>query len=108
MVIIDVEVLNELGIHARTAAKLVRTATKYTSDLSAIKNGKTYALKRALSVMLMNAKRGDKLKIEINGADEEDAARDITGLFEDKFGAALTKCPMCQRLRVEIQRAVYS
>jgi phosphocarrier protein HPr len=86
MVIIDVEVLNELGIHARTAAKLVRTAAKYQSDMNAIKNGKAYGLKRAVSVMLMNAKRGDQFKIEIAGTDEQDAAKEITGLFADRFG----------------------
>jgi phosphocarrier protein HPr len=86
MVVIEVQVLNELGIHARTAAKLVRTAAKFQSEMNAIKNGKAYGLKKAVSVMLMNAKRGDQFIIEIDGADEEDAAKEITGLFADKFG----------------------
>lgn len=86
MVVINVEVLNELGIHARTAAKLVRTALKYKSNISGVKNGKPHDLKKAISVMLLNAKRGDKFDIEINGEDERAAAEELNSLFISKFG----------------------
>jgi phosphocarrier protein len=86
MEVINVEVLNELGIHARTAAKLVRTALKYKSNINGIRNGKQHDLKKAISVMLLNAKRGDQFDIEINGEDEQAAAQELNNLFRNKFG----------------------
>ena len=86
MINLQLEVQNELGIHARSASKIVRTCKKYQSDINAVKDGKQFGLKNVLGVMTLGAKFGDMVKLEISGTDEDQAAAEIKSLFNDKFG----------------------
>ncbi len=86
MVIKELTVLNELGIHARVASKLVRCSKNFNCSINARKGGKLFDLKNVLGVMTINAKNGEVVLIEFNGSDEEAAAVEIEKLFADKFG----------------------
>lgn len=86
MVKIDVKVINLLGIHARTASKIVRTASKFSCSINAIKDGKTFNFKNVRGVMTSNSRKGDNYYIEFDGPDEEIASKEISQLFLDKFG----------------------
>ena len=86
MVIKNLEVLNELGLHARVASRIVREARRYQSSVAVQKEGKSYDLKNVTGVITVNAKRGDTLAIEFSGADEEAAAEAFEALFQNKFG----------------------
>jgi len=86
MVIKELKVLNELGIHARVASKLVRCAKSFKCSVNARKGDKLFDLKNVLGVMTINAKCGELVLVELEGIDEEAAAIEIERLFEDKFG----------------------
>ena len=80
------EVLNELGLHARVASRIVRESRKFESSVIVKKNGRDYDLKNVTGVITSNAKNGDILTVEFNGADEVDAAEGLEMLFRIKFG----------------------
>jgi phosphocarrier protein len=86
MIIEKFEVLNELGLHARVASRIVREARKFKSTIIAKKEGKDYDLGNVTGVITVNAKHGDILDIEINGEDENEAAEAFKLLFLNKFG----------------------
>jgi phosphocarrier protein len=86
MIIKKLKVLNELGIHARVASRLVRLASSFESSVYGKKEGKQYNLKNVLGVMTFNVKCNEVATIEIDGPDESEAAEAIEELFAIKFG----------------------
>lgn len=86
MIIKELQVLNELGIHARVASRLVRCAISFKSSVLAKKEDMTFDLKNVLGVMTLNTKYGDWVTVEIDGPDEIETAQAIEDLFAIKFG----------------------
>lgn len=86
MITKNLKVLNELGLHARVASRIVRETRKFESGVIVQKEGKGYDLKNVMGVITVNAKMGDVLTIEVTGADEEAAAEALEVLFLNKFG----------------------
>lgn len=86
MIVKELKVLNELGIHARVASRLVRCASGFESSINAQKNGNVHDFKNVLGVMTLNTKCGETVTIEIGGPDETEAAEAIEHLFAIRFG----------------------
>lgn len=82
------KIINQLGLHARAAAILVKTAGRYESEITLIRESKSvYAdAKSILSVLTLAASKGMELSLEVEGVDEEEAFAAITELFKDGFG----------------------
>ncbi len=81
-------VINPLGLHARAAAKLVRLACTFESEVK-IENLDTgvYAnAKSILSVLYIAAGVGSSISIAVEGPDEAEAAAAIEQLFSSGFG----------------------
>lgn len=83
-----IKIINQLGLHARAAAQLVRLAGKFKSKiiLTRTDNNVTADAKSILSVLTLAAARGTELKINIEGADEAEAARAIEEIINNGFG----------------------
>ena len=83
-----VTVVNDLGLHARAAAQLVRLAGKYRSviTLRRYDTGAFANAKSILSVLALAAPIGTILKLEVEGSDEGDAFSAITEVFANGFG----------------------
>lgn len=86
MIVRELKVENELGLHARVASRIVREAKQFQSSVIVRKGGEVYDLKNVMGVIMVNAKKGDVLNVEFSGEDEEQASQAISGLFEQKFG----------------------
>jgi phosphocarrier protein len=86
MITKELKVLNELGIHARVASRIVRCASGFESSVLVKKDGGLFDLKTVLGVMTLNTKYGESLSIEIDGPDETEAAKTLEELFAIKFG----------------------
>lgn len=82
----DVDVVNRLGLHARAAAKLVGTATRYASALSVGREGRSADAKSIMAVMMLAATRGHTVTISADGPDEAEAIEALTRLFAERFG----------------------
>ena len=83
-----VKIINHLGLHARAAAQLVRTASKYKSRINLIRedNAVFADAKSILSVLTLAAAKGTVIKLEVVGEDEELALQTMTELFVNGFG----------------------
>jgi phosphotransferase system HPr (HPr) family protein len=77
-----------LGLHARAAAKLVRVARGYQSQvlLQRVDGSEPVDAKSILSVLMLAASRGTELRARIEGIDEEAAMNAIDQLFTEGFG----------------------
>lgn len=82
-----------LGLHARAAAKLVRLASGFQSQVSLrrLDGGVTADAKSILSVLMLAANRGTELEASAEGVDEEAALSAIEQLFADGFGEQETE-----------------
>lgn len=81
----EITVTNKLGIHARPASMIVKSATKFSSDIFIIKESMTADAKSIMSVMMLAAAKKSKLIIQADGKDEEDAVEAIADLFRINF-----------------------
>ena len=68
---------DSLGIHARPAGKLVKTAEKFKSDISISKDKSCADAKKIFSVMSLGIKYDDEIKFTINGEDESEATEEL-------------------------------
>lgn len=62
------------GIHARPAGLLVKEAKKFESNISVFKGARKGDLKKIFTVMALGVKQGEAIKVQVEGADEEQAA----------------------------------
>ena len=76
---------DEQGIHARPAGILVKAANEFQSDIQVDKDGKKGDLKRIFGVMGLGIKKGDNVRVIIEGPDEEEAAQKIETLFREQL-----------------------
>lgn len=77
---------NKLGLHARAAAKLVRLASSYGSDVHVKRQQREVNGKSIMGVMLLAASKGTEIELTISGEDEERAMTELTNLIENRFG----------------------
>jgi phosphotransferase system HPr (HPr) family protein len=81
-----------LGLHARAAAKLVRVASAFNSQLSLRRHDGpggadvSADAKSILSVLMLAASCGTELQATADGIDEEAAMNAIAQLFAEGFG----------------------
>jgi phosphocarrier protein len=81
-----VTVVNQLGIHARAAAKFVHLATRFESRIRVGRHGREMDGKSIMGILLLAAARGSIITIAADGADEEAALAALAALVEDGFG----------------------
>ena len=81
----DIVVSNSLGIHARPAALIVKTAMKFNAAIHLVKDGTKADAKSIMSIMILAAAQNTKISIQASGSDEEPAVNAIAELFEKKF-----------------------
>jgi len=82
----ELEVLNELGLHARPAAMFVKLANRFTSDIFVSKGEEEVNGKSIMGVMMLAAGKGTKLKITAVGEDAPAAVVEFEKLLKAKFG----------------------
>lgn len=77
---------NKLGLHTRTAAKLVDTAKKFTSRIELSYQDRIVDCKSIMGVITLGAKKDSVFNILISGEDEKEALAAIIELINGKFG----------------------
>lgn len=81
----SITIINKLGLHARAAAKLVSTASAYSSKVKVAFNGKEVDGKSIMSVMMLAASKGCELTLKVEGDDQDNAMQAIVDLINDRF-----------------------
>lgn len=77
---------DELGLHARPAAKLAQAAQQFESSISLEYENMTADAKSILDILSLAAGRGAALKLKCNGADADSAAKTLEDLFSQEGG----------------------
>ena len=73
------------GIHARPAGLLVKEAKKFESNISVFKGTRKGDLKKIFTIMALGVKQGETIKVQVEGADEEQAASAVEAFLKENF-----------------------
>lgn len=82
----QIKIINKLGLHARAAAKLVKTAGGFVSTISLTYGNQQADAKSIMSVMMLAAAQGSVITINCQGEDEDSALSALINLINDYFG----------------------
>lgn len=81
----DVTVPNQLGLHARAAARFVQTAGRYAAQVRVTRGARTVDGKSLMGVLLLAASRGSVLTIDVDGPDAAEALEALASLVAGGF-----------------------
>ncbi len=82
----EFDILNRLGRAARAAAKLVRLANGFASEIRVAKDRVEVNGKSIMGVLMLAAPKDTKVLIRAVGPDAEEAVTAIGDLIAGKFG----------------------
>jgi phosphocarrier protein len=82
----SVVVVNQLGMHARAAARFVHLATRFEAQIKVARDTREMDGKSIMGLLLLAAARGTSLTITADGADETEAIAALSALVESGFG----------------------
>ena len=82
----SVVVVNQLGMHARAAAKFVHVATRYQARVRVARDAREMDGKSIMGILLLAAARGSTISITAEGADESEAVAALVALVRSGFG----------------------
>lgn len=86
---IVVAISNKRGLHARAAAKFVKTAEGFTSTIRVYKTGSedvSAGGRSILSLMMLGADKGSSIHIHAEGDDADEALAALGLLVQENFG----------------------
>ncbi len=76
---------NTLGLHARAAAKFVKTASQFDAEINVSCNGTRVSGVSILGLMMLAAGPGAEIHIEASGKEAADALDALSALVVNKF-----------------------
>jgi phosphocarrier protein len=79
-------IVNKLGLHARAAAKLVKLASSFESQIQVKRQQREVNGKSIMGVMLLAAGKGTEIELTVDGVDEIKAMEELSQLIESGFG----------------------
>jgi len=82
----SVVVVNQLGMHARAAAKFVHLAARFQASVRVARDRHVMDGKSIMGILLLAAARGSTITISADGSDESEAVAALTALVESGFG----------------------
>ncbi|HEU5185003.1 MAG TPA: HPr family phosphocarrier protein [Gemmatimonadaceae bacterium] len=82
----SVQIMNRNGLHARPAAEVVKTAAKFKSEITMIRDDLEVNGKSIMGVMMLAAEFGATLTVRADGPDAQQAVDAIAELISQKFG----------------------
>ena len=86
----SVTVVNQLGMHARAAAKFVHLATRFQSAVRVARDARQMDGKSIMGILLLAAACGSSLTISAEGSDEGEAVEALAALIASGFGEDIT------------------
>jgi phosphocarrier protein len=77
----EVEILNQLGLHARPAAEFVRCVQKFDAEITIRKGEENFPANSILEVLSANLDCGCRIVLEAIGSDAEEALERLEHLL---------------------------
>lgn len=81
-----VKIINETGLHARPASLLVKTATRFISDINIEFKDNIINAKSIMNILSAGLQKDAEIKIVAAGPDESEAVHALLDLINSKFG----------------------
>ncbi len=85
MVKFNYVITDEVGIHARPAGLLVKTAQQLSSKVTISKGDKSGDAKKIFSIMGLCAKQGDEITVTVEGENEAEDAKTLEAFLKENL-----------------------
>ena len=82
----EATIVNQEGLHARPAARIVRLANGFAAEIQLAKDGLEVNGKSIMGVMMLAAECGSSIIIRADGPDAEQAVQALAELVASGFG----------------------
>lgn len=80
------EIVNQLGLHARAAARFVETSSRFTAEVTVSNGDESVSGKSILGLMMLAAGQGTQLELIATGPDADGAIDALAALVAERFG----------------------
>jgi multiphosphoryl transfer protein len=93
-------ILNQHGLHARPAAKLVLTASQFSAEIDIANEtaGRGPVSARSLtSIALLQVREGDRVRVRARGVDADAALQTVSQLAAAGFGEVINPVPISEQ-----------
>jgi phosphocarrier protein len=80
-----VVIRNKIGLHARPAALLVKTASGFSCEIMLVKGEKIVNAKSMLAIMSAGIKQNDIISVRVDGEKEAQALEAVVALINSGF-----------------------
>ena len=82
----EFDIINALGLHARAAAQLVKTANRYPCEVELECDGQAVNGKSIMGVLMLAAAQGMKVRIRCEGEGAKECLAELEKLIANRFG----------------------
>lgn len=76
---------DEVGIHARPAGELVKTAGGFRSEITLEADGRKASARKLMGLMALGIRKGQQITVTIEGPDEGEAAAALEEFFRARL-----------------------
>lgn len=83
------KIVNEKGLHARAAAKLVEVAEGFDASAEVSLDGQSSGADSIMGLLMLAASKGKTIDVRAWGPDAEALADAVEALVADRFGEAM-------------------
>lgn len=81
----NIKIINKLGLHARAAAKFVKLASGFDSNIELLRDSRVVNGKSIMGIMMLAASQGTELVLQVEGTDADEALVALTSLVNNRF-----------------------
>jgi phosphocarrier protein len=85
---VTLEIINELGLHARAATKFVQLAAKFGCDVDIEKEDQTVNGKSIMGILMLVAAKGTTITVRTRGPQAAECLAALAELVRGRFGEA--------------------
>ena len=82
----EFEIINQLGLHARAATKLVQLAAKFPCEVEIAREEQSANAKSVMGVLLLCGSKGTFVEVRARGERADECVRAIGELIANRFG----------------------
>ena len=86
---IELQIVNEKGLHARASAKFVELVEAHDATAEVMKDGMSVPGDSIMGLLMLAASRGSSIQVRITGTQAAELAEALTALVEDRFGEGM-------------------
>ncbi|MGY6548313.1 MAG: HPr family phosphocarrier protein [Roseinatronobacter sp.] len=86
---IELDIINEKGLHARASAKFVEVVEAHDATAEVSKDGMSVPGDSIMGLLMLAASRGTSIRVTITGAQQAELASALRDLVADRFGEGM-------------------